>query len=107
MAVIKLASNRKTVHFIDDQGNLFFTHVKGVGLMVPNSCPKCHHEFGGSWPKPIVLLRMPNPVPPDKFKVSDVWQPSVGRAITSDNAYDPKFVKDRAAAAAYVDRVVD
>lgn len=95
------------MHFIDDQGNVFFTSVKGLQWMIPNQCPSCKHEFGGTWAKPIVFKRFPNPVPPDKFEVSEVWDPSTGTAIKTENAYDRKFMQARAEAAAYTDRVIE
>jgi hypothetical protein len=75
--------------------------------LIPNCCPSCKHEYGGTWAKPIVFKRFPNKVPEDKFVVSEVWDPSVGASIKTENAYDPKFMKARAEAAAYTDRVIE
>lgn len=75
--------------------------------MLPCECPKCGHEFGGTWSKPIVFKRFPNKVPPDKFQVSEVFNPSTGEMIKTENAYDRKFIADRAQAAAYVDKVIE
>ena len=107
IAIVKLAHSRKSVHFIDDQGNVFFTAVKGLNWMIPTQCPSCAHEFGGTWAKPIVLKRFPNKVPEDKFQVSEVWDPTTGGSIKTENAYDAKFMKARAEAAAYTDRVIE
>ena len=96
MAVVKLNSRGSSFHFIDESGNVFVTSKYGIDKL-----------SSGEWTGTLTLLRLPNPVPADKFKPSPVWQPSSGSVIPSSNAYDPKVISDNIAKLAYSDRVVD
>jgi hypothetical protein len=96
MAVVKLSSSKKSIHFIDDEGNLFFTPVKGFENVIT-----------GAWNRPVLLYRMPNPVDKGKFKQSPVFSPSTGTIVASDNGYSDKSIKENLAAAAYRDVVIE
>ena len=75
MAVVKLAKSKRSVQFIDDEGNVFFTSVNFLqGLLLGKS----KHDF-------VLLKRMPLKASADRFQKSEVWIPE---------GVDPRTVQD-------------
>ena len=65
MAIVKLSSSKRSVQFIDENGNVFFTSVNYlVGLMNGSN------RYGF-----VQLKRLPIPVSMHRYKPSELWDP--------------------------------
>jgi hypothetical protein len=63
MAVVKLTSSKKSVQFVDDEGNVFYTSVYIVEKMLKG-------EIRGDF---VLLTRMPSKVAEGRFMKSPVF----------------------------------
>jgi hypothetical protein len=63
MAIIKLSSSKKSVQFVDEQGNVFFTSVNYLLGLLNGKSPTGF----------IQLKRLPIPTAMNRFKPSEVW----------------------------------
>jgi hypothetical protein len=72
MAIIKLATSKKSVMFIDDDGNVFITSVVGMSQLLND--------------KRAILecLRMPNKTNDTRFRKSPVYEPATGTRVVGD-----------------------
>lgn len=66
MAIIKLSSSKKSVQFVDEQGNVFFTSVNYLLGLLNGKSPTGF----------IQLKRLPIPIAMNRFKPSEVWDPN-------------------------------
>lgn len=89
MAVIKKNSSGKSFQFIDEEGNVFQTSTKLVGMLLNGS-------ISGDF---VVVTRLPIPVPVGKFPVSPVWGDGKVEAAVdnsgSSNAFSRDFLRER------------
>lgn len=65
MAIVKLSSSKKSVQFIDDSGNVFFSSVNYLLGLLNGKAPTGF----------IYLKRLPIPISMSRFKPSEVWDP--------------------------------
>ena len=65
MAIIKLSYSKKSVQFVDEQGNVFFTSVNFLLGLLNGKSP---HGF-------IQMKRLPIPIAMGRFKPSELWDP--------------------------------
>lgn len=63
MAVARLGKSGKGIHFIDDQGNAYVSSTAYLKRLMDGKFPTGF----------IVLTRLPNPINPDRFPKSPVW----------------------------------
>ena len=98
MSVIKLSKSKKSVQFIDDNGNVFFTSVNYLlGLL------------NGKSPSGFILLkRLPIPISSGRFAKSPLWDPDgvVNSKTLSVDAFSEKYAKDTEKKNSVKDRVV-
>lgn len=66
MAIIKLSSSKKSVQFVDEQGNVFFTSVNYLLGLLNGKSPTGF----------IQLKRLPVPIAMGRFKPSEVYDPN-------------------------------
>ena len=100
MAVIKLAKSKRSVQFIDDEGNVFFTSVNFLqGLLLGKS----KHDF-------VLLKRMPLKASADRFQKSEVWIPEGvdPRTIemSNEDSFSKKSIKKQDDSKNFVDKKV-
>lgn len=68
MAVAKLSGSKKSVQFVDEDGNVFFTSTNFLMGMINGKSPT----------NMVVLTKMAVGVPKDKFPKSKIWDGGLG-----------------------------
>ena len=103
MAIIKLSSSKKSVQFIDENGNVFFTSVNYLLGLLNGKSP---YGF-------IQLKRLPVPIAMTRYKPSEVWDPNGvldGRTIENIeqkvDGHSPNLKKELEKKEAVKDKVV-
>lgn len=100
MAIIKLSSSKKSIQFVDESGNVFFTSVNYLLGLLNGKSPTGF----------IQLKRLPIPIAMNRFKPSELWDPNgISNSKTVDLNTDglaAKRIKSEEKKEAFKDKIV-
>jgi hypothetical protein len=65
MTTMKLSKSGNAVTIVDDQGNVYMAAVKAIQMLL-------NKQLNGGL---LIMSRMPNKIPPGKFKISPLFDP--------------------------------